>query len=123
MGLNTNREKTRAWIERSRQTARDNQKPRAKIRKVSSKRRKQNAEYSHVRAAYLETSPQCARCAQNGVCEAATEIHHAGGREGARLTDTPLFVALCGPCHRWVHDNPLAARDAGLLTTKHLKTK
>jgi len=61
---------------------------RKRIKPVSDKRKKQNAEY-------------------------ATEVHHANGRRGKRLIDTDYFVAVCRTCHRWIHDNPKEAKQNG----------
>lgn len=117
--MKSNPDTTRAWKERSQKRARENAKPRPPIRAVSAKRAAQNSEYSRVRAAYLESHPLCARCASEGRETPTTQIHHAGGREGVRLVDSSLFIGCCGACHDWVHANPLAARELGLLRSKH----
>lgn len=119
--MKSNPDTTRACKERSQKRARESQKPRPPIRAVSPKRAAQNSEYSRVRTAYLNSHPICARCASEGRNAPATQIHDAGGREGARLVDSSLFIGCCGPCHDWIHAHPLAAREVGLLGSKHLE--
>lgn len=52
----------------------------------------------------------CQRC---GVAP-TTDVHHRNGR-GKFLNDVETFVALCRPCHMWVHSHPSEARAANLL--------
>ena len=58
---------------------------------------------------------RCARCGRGGVLH----VHHRIRRsQGGK--DTPEnLITLCNPCHRWVHDHPMAARREGLLLSRH----
>jgi len=42
----------------------------------------------------------------------AMEPHHPCGRDGTNIL---LYTWLHPTCHRWVHMNPKAARDCGML--------
>jgi len=81
---------------------------RKRIKPLSDKRKKQNAEYKIVRDQYLIENPVCVRCPAK-----ATEVHHANGRRGKRLIDVDYFVEVCRTCHRWIHDNPKEAKENG----------
>ena len=47
-----------------------------------------------------------------------TEIHHRLGRSGLLLFDVRNFIPVCARCHRWIHDNPEAAEERGLIAGK-----
>jgi len=51
---------------------------------------------------------------ENKVCaitgEKATEVHHSRSRLGILLIDERFFIPTSKRGHRWVHDNPDAAR-------------
>jgi len=85
---------------------------RTPLRKVSKKRAAQNREYSRVRAKFLEDNPFCEAHDGYGL---STQIHHMNHREGIRLLDRKYFLAVCDECHRKIHNNPLWAREHGLL--------
>lgn len=86
------------------------------MKKVSRQREKQNREYSKLRKAFLEEHPTCRVCEESGyVAQAATEIHHADGRENELLNKTESWIPICRDHHYWVHDNPAKARLKGWL--------
>lgn len=69
------------------------------IRRVSKKRRKQNAEYSKKRKAYLEAHPTCEVCLAEGWGpRRSTDIHHTAKR-GVYLNDEGTWLAVCRTCH------------------------
>lgn len=91
------------------------------ISKVSDKRKKQNAEYSKLKAEFLM---------QNLYCEVfpaliATEVHHGMGREGKWLLDTAHWHAVSRAGHDWIENNRAEAAKRGFLklrlTTDQLK--
>lgn len=84
---------------------------RSPLRKVSSKRAQQLRHYGKIRAALLAKHFKCQVCGRNR----SEDIHHMNGRSGARLTDTTWLLAVCRPCHDWIHRNPGKAREARLL--------
>jgi len=85
---------------------------RTPLRKVSKKRAKQNREYSKInRVVYLESHPTCQVCDKRSACD----IHHKDKRSGDRLNDITMFLAVCRPCHQWIHDYPADARKQGFL--------
>lgn len=81
------------------------------MRRVSTKRAKENKTYTKVRKEYMLVHPQCEVC--NGT--AATDIHHRRGRWKSRLTDTAFFLAVCRGCHDRIHYNPTWAYETGLM--------
>ena len=82
------------------------------VNRISIKRAKQTADYLRIRHQWLKVHDVC----EAPMCQGkATEIHHKRGRIGELLCDTRHWVALCSHCHRWIHEHPKAARDAGLL--------
>ena len=65
--------------------------------------------YGQVEADLL--NERYARC--NGL---AVELHEPLTRaRGGSIVDPANTVAICRSCHRWVHDNPEAATQVGLL--------
>jgi hypothetical protein len=56
--------------------------------------------------------PQC-----SGRCE---QVHHLAGRGGPDPHRLANLIGLCAACHAWAHANPAAARDAGLMVSRHL---
>lgn len=48
----------------------------------------------------------------------ASEVHHIRGRNGLLLFDPRHMMSVCSKAHRWIHDNPEAARKLGLLADK-----
>ncbi len=58
--------------------------------------------------------PIDARC--SGQCE---QVHHLAGRGGSDPHRLSNLIGLCAACHAWVHANPAAARDAGLMVSRH----
>lgn len=81
------------------------------IKPVSDKRKKQNAEYSMLRKAFLEEHPLCQVC----LSEEANQIHHMNHREGKRLNDQNYWLAVGPDCHRQIHDQPAWAKEKGYL--------
>lgn len=79
---------------------------RTPLKPLSNKRKDQLGIYKQMRRRYLQKTPKCERCGQS-----ATEIHHKAGRTNNLLNDSKHFMAICRPCHRWVHDNPEDARN------------
>jgi hypothetical protein len=70
---------------------------------------KPHKEYISAKREFL-AGKRCLRCRKP-----ATELHHGRGRLGELLMNQEYWIPLCAPCHRWVHDNPAAARNLGLL--------
>ena len=79
------------------------------MRKASTRRAKQNREYTKVRLEYLNEHPYCERCEGNQ----ATEIHPKKGRIELLLINKEFFCALCHNCHVWVENNPVEAKEQG----------
>lgn len=91
------------------------QKPRVRQRKaipaVSKRRQAQNRKYMKARDRFLKDHPYCGICEHNF----STQIHHKKHREGKLLLVEEFWIALCGTCHTWVHDQPERAREQGYL--------
>lgn len=84
-----------------------------KIKKVSTKRVKQNSEYTQVRQAFLYKNEFCK--ARLPICTMwATEVHHMKGRVEDLLTDDRFFLPVCRRCHDWIEAHPNEAHDLGL---------
>jgi len=85
---------------------------RTPIRAVSDRRRRRDAVYPERRRQVHDRG--------QGICEYClsapmTDVHHIAGRVGPdphRLTN---LIGLCADCHRWTHENPAAAMEAGLM--------
>jgi hypothetical protein len=93
-------------------------KPKQKrIKQASKKRAKQNRQYTPRKKKFLEEHPMC-EMQMEGCTGIATELHHAAGRENARLLDVEDFKSACHSCHRKATDN---SREA--IADGHSKTR
>jgi hypothetical protein len=81
-----------------------------KIPAMSKVRHARMKEYLKARKKFLAVNRKCKRCGKP-----STEIHHSRGRIGRLLLMEEHWVALDRCCHNWVGDNPVEAREAGLL--------
>jgi len=86
---------------------------RTPIKKVSIKLKENTKIYNKVRKQYLLDNPKCEKCNNSD----SIEIHHTNSRTGDRLIDTFYFMAICRPCHLYVHENPEESRKKGWLKT------
>lgn len=49
----------------------------------------------------------------------SSEMHEPLRRsQGGSIVDVNNSVAICRPCHRWVHDHPALSYDLGLLVRR-----
>lgn len=91
------------------------------VKKISVKRSGEMQEYMKLKREYLELYPMC----EVETCDRkSVDIHHQRGREGARLTDTNFFMAVCRECHNEITVNSKEAIESGyseLRTTNHKK--
>ena len=85
-------------------------KQRTPIKKVSDKRKKENAEYLKLRAQFLKDNPYCQ---VYGCHRKSSDIHHKKGRENALLSDLTQFLSVCRLCHTKIELNPLWAKENG----------
>src|SRR5947207_1738497 len=87
------------------------------ISPLSAKRRTQRRAYIKAKARFLAQNPWCAW----GLAQVppkrirASAVHHVRGRAGALLLDERFWLAVSQRGHRWIHDQPEAARELGLL--------
>lgn len=97
--------------------------PRKRIRKVSAKRAKDMRVYSVRRVEFLEKHMLCEmpwgvrRDGNAGLHFSETrscDVHHRFKR-GKFYLDESTWMAVCRPCHDWIHAHPSEARTLGLL--------
>lgn len=75
---------------------------------------------------YLEHREVIAEAA-NWVCQAGTpvcegnveQIHHRKGRDGELLTDPTYLLAVCFPCHTYIHAHPQESYDKGWMVRRN----
>ena len=75
---------------------------RSPLKKISDKRKKQQAVYSVLRKQFLKDNPKCAVFPHLE----ATQVHHKNHREGERLNDTRYWLAVSDEGHKYIHANP-----------------
>jgi hypothetical protein len=80
------------------------------IKKVSDKRKIQNAKYLVLRIEFLGR-PENQKCPITG--KPTTDVHHMKGRIGDLLLDTRYWVALSREGHKYVEENPEWAKENG----------
>lgn len=81
-------------------------KPSKNLKKVSTKRLKQNQEYTKLRKEFLS---QHTRCAVYPNLQ-ANQIHHSRGRIGRLLCDMRWWIPVSQEGHRWIEENHREAR-------------
>lgn len=89
-------------------------KPRKRIPTVSAKRAVDNKVYRCRKAVFLKAHPICQWPVGAGCGCSPVDLHHKAGR-GKNFLNESTWLALCRPCHNWVHRNPSKARELGLL--------
>lgn len=82
------------------------------IAPVSDKRKAQNKQYSNLRKLFLKDHAAC-EISLKGCTGTATEVHHAAGRENARLLDVKNFKAVCRTCHVTITEHSAQAIKKG----------
>jgi hypothetical protein len=87
------------------------------IAQRSSKRIKEDKEYSLLRMKYLTTHPLCEAKIPN-VCKVhSTDVHHthSGSDRSTSYLKDDTWKAVCRNCHNWIHNHPKESRELGLL--------
>jgi hypothetical protein len=93
------------------------------LKKIARSRRRELAEYFALTTKFL-LRPENALClictvrrehGENILVQVATEVHHYAGRIGRLLCYIPFFKPSCRSCRDWPHQNPIKAREWGLL--------
>lgn len=89
-------------------------KPFRKIKPVSDKQKKRNAEYLKLKHEFMSRE-------ENKICpitgEPTTDIHHkfSGKDRQKYFLDISTWVAVSRKGHNWIHDNDKLAREKGYL--------
>ena len=103
--------------------------------------RKQLARHSkrrRIRDENYQARREMALARSQGFCEAvledctgwAEQIHHLAGRGGPDPHRVALddwrapgnnLLAVCGACHREIHNFPRASREAGFMRSRHVR--
>jgi len=90
------------------------QQPRAKVKKVSDKRKVINEEYFKLVEQFKIDNPYCEAKINNFCTQNTEDPHHSRGRRGAYLMDTSTWIPVCRSCHRYIEDHPLDSQKRGL---------
>lgn len=72
--------------------------------------------YSKLRTIFLTKNPMC-QAALPGCRHQAGEIHHKKGR-GKWYLVVSTWMAVCRPCHMWIHEHPEEATELGFRESK-----
>lgn len=92
-------------------------KPRAGLKRVSSKRAKENRIYTERRKAFLIAHPFC-QIRMGDCTDLAMDIHHAAGRAGSFLLNERWWFSTCRNCHDWCHQHSNTARELGFIAPR-----
>lgn len=98
--------------------------PRKKrIKPVSRKNAMRAKDYGATRTGYLTRNPVCHCCIERGrEPKPATQIHHIVGRDGDRLCDSRLWMAVCEECHTTgteaIHVRPAVSYSKGWMLSR-----
>lgn len=92
-------------------------KPSKPIARRSTKRAKQERQYSVDRIKFLQDNPVC-KIQVDGCTHKATQVHHAKGRIGELLLNQKYWVATCASCHTWAEVNPIESKEIGISISR-----
>jgi len=87
------------------------------ISPVSKKRQGEMDKYSTLREAFLVAKPKC-EAKLVGCTGISTDVHHKAGRVGENYLKIGTWLAVCRSCHRWIEDNPEAAKELNLSQSR-----
>jgi len=87
------------------------------ISPVSVKRRVEMDTYGKLREAFLVVKPHCEAKLQECTAK-ATDVHHKAGRTGDNYLKIGTWLAVCRSCHRWIENNPEAAKELNLSESR-----
>lgn len=88
------------------------------IAKHSTKRAKEEREYSVKAKAFKLANPDCAARVKAGCTGGTEDIHHMAGKIGSMLLDEFYWLPVCRACHNWIEMNPLSAKKLGLSVSR-----
>lgn len=89
---------------------------RTPLRRVGKKGQKDRREVDQARAELLFRSKGRCEARFSDLCTGyGAHAHHVLRRSQGGSNDPASLLWVCFPCHRKIHDEPLAATDAGLL--------
>lgn len=87
------------------------------ISPVSKKRQGEMDTYSKLREVFLVAKPSCQ--AKLVSCTGiSTDVHHKAGRVGENYLKIGTWLAVCRSCHKWIEENPEAAKELGLSQSR-----
>ncbi len=95
----------------------EKKKPITKIKKVSDKKKLNDALYFVLRAKFLKDNPKCFVYPWLE----SIECHHKRGKIGKNYLDVSTFLAVSREAHRKIEDNPEWAKEMGYSESR-LKT-
>lgn len=86
---------------------------------IRRRKRKGNVEYLAMRGVVAEAAGW--RCeARTRACNGQVEqVHHRKGRDGQRLTEIQYLLAVCHPCHEYIHANPSESYERGWMVRRN----
>lgn len=85
------------------------------MKRTSTKTAARNRRYARERIAFLTEHPLCGSRLED-CAGLATQVHHMAGRWPSVFFRHDLWLAVCGPCHRWITEHPADSRRLGLST-------
>jgi hypothetical protein len=88
------------------------------ISPVSTKRRGEMDKYALLRDAFITAKPRCEANLVGTCTGTSTDVHHKAGRVGENYLKIGTWLSVCRSCHRWIEDNPEAAKELGLSESR-----
>jgi hypothetical protein len=83
-----------------------------RIKRVSDRRAAALVIYTEARDAFMKAHPWCQ---VPGCLRASRDPHHTCGRLDGNFLNRETWMAVCRPCHDWIHAHPSQARAKGWL--------
>jgi hypothetical protein len=87
------------------------------ISPVSKKRQVEMDGYSKLREAFLLAKPHC-EAKLVGCTSKSTDVHHKTGRVGENYLKIGTWLSTCRNCHKWIEENPEAAKELGFSESR-----
>jgi hypothetical protein len=92
----------------------NSKKPQKPVNKLGKNTYKRLATYKALKLIYIPRELSCEGHINENCYNLASEVHHAMGRIGGRLTQVATWRFLCRFCHDYVTEHPEEARLRGL---------
>ena len=93
---------------------------RTRLRAVSARRRRRDANYPSSRKIIYRRSEGMCEAQAIWACErSGHQVHHIAGRGGRDPHNPANLLLVCAPCHAHIHHNPALSYERGWMVRRN----